>query len=133
MSLRVGSTRVIAGSRLKCVEPPAGLGHNRGTNHCRLDSESRKCLILKRRDAGAVDQARLESVSLLIPFPLSLFPFHYGRATAWFSRNLAAQVRVFVRYRSPSRTLGSISVFSSHSFQVVTTTQSARRSIAACH
>jgi hypothetical protein len=61
MSLRVGSTRVIAGSRLKCVEPPAGLGHNRGTNHCRLNSESRKCLILKWRDAGAVDQARLES------------------------------------------------------------------------
>jgi hypothetical protein len=60
MSLRVESTRVIAGSRLKCVEPP-GLGHNRGTNHCRLDSESCKCLILKRRDAGAVDQARLES------------------------------------------------------------------------
>jgi hypothetical protein len=37
---------VIAGSRLKCVEPPAGLGHNRAQNHCRLDSESRKCLIL---------------------------------------------------------------------------------------
>jgi hypothetical protein len=42
---------------LKCLETLIELGHN----SMLARSKVRKLLILKRRDAGAVDQARLES------------------------------------------------------------------------
>jgi hypothetical protein len=60
----------IARSRLKCMEPPTGLGHNSSPNRFRLDREPVSAgFSLKRRDPSGCPPARRPPLRFALPPP----------------------------------------------------------------